>query len=68
MPGGGHSESAAVRTIGAIVALIAVVGYLILGWSFSGSDTTVPTVIGVILAASAIGWTLYNRVSSDNGT
>jgi hypothetical protein len=47
--------------------LIAVVGYLIFGWSFSGSDATVPTVIGIIVAASAIGWTLYSRLYSDNG-
>ena len=67
MPGRSSSGSAAVRTIGATIALIAVVGYLIFGWSFSGPDATVPTVIGIIVAASAIGWTLYSRLYSDNG-
>ncbi|WP_431358928.1 multidrug transporter [Halovenus amylolytica] len=62
MPGAGRSESAAVRAIGAIVALIAVVGYLIFGWSFTGSENTIPAAIGIIVAVSAIGWTLYSRL------
>jgi hypothetical protein len=66
MPGAGRSESAAVRRIGAIVALIAVVGYLIFGWSFNGSGSTTATAIGIIVAVSAIGWTLYG-VYSDGG-
>ena len=65
MPGAGRSDSPAVRAIGAIVALIAVVGYLIFGWSFNGSANTIPTAIGIIVAVSAIGWTLYSRVYSD---
>jgi len=65
MPGGGRSDSQVVRAIGAIVALIAVFGYLIFGWSFNGSANTIPTVIGIIVAVSAIGWTLYSRVYSD---
>jgi len=67
MPGAGRSDSPAVRAIGALVALIAVVGYLIFGWSFNGSANTIPTVIGIIVAVSAIGWTLYSRVYSDGG-
>ncbi|MFQ3295014.1 MAG: hypothetical protein ACI9PP_001941 [Halobacteriales archaeon] len=67
MSGAGRSESTAVRTIGATVALIAVVGYLIFGWSFNGSGTTVSTAIGIIVASLAIGWTVYSRVYSDGG-
>jgi len=67
MPGAGRSDSPAIRAIGALVALIAVVGYLIFGWSFDGSANTIPTVIGIIVAVSAIGWTLYSRVYSDGG-
>jgi cobalamin biosynthesis protein CobD/CbiB len=67
MPGAGRSDSPVVRAIGALVALIAVVGYLIFGWSFNGSANTIPTAIGVIVAVSAIGWTLYSRVYSDGG-
>ena len=65
MPGAGRSESAVIRTIGYSVAVVAVGGYLLFGWSFDGDSAIVPTVIGVIVAASAIGWTLYNRVYSD---
>jgi hypothetical protein len=39
MPGGGRSDSPAVRIIGGIVALIAVVGYLVFGWSWVESFT-----------------------------
>jgi hypothetical protein len=68
MPGTGHSQSAAIRTIGYSVAVVAVGGYLLFGWSFDGGSAIVPTVIGVIVAASAIGWTLYRRVFSDKGS
>jgi hypothetical protein len=66
MPGAGRSESAAVRAIGATVALVAVVGYLVFGWSFGGSNATTPTVIGIIVAASVIGWALYSRLFADD--
>jgi hypothetical protein len=56
-----------VRTIGAVVALIAVVGYLIFGRSFNGSGSTVATAIGIIVAVLAIGWTVYSRVYSERG-
>ncbi|OYR51325.1 MULTISPECIES: hypothetical protein [unclassified Halorubrum] len=67
MPGSGRSDSPAIRAIGTIVALIAVIGYLIFDWSFNGSANTIPAVIGIIVAVSAIGWTLYSRVYSDGG-
>jgi hypothetical protein len=62
MPGAGRSDSRTVRLIGAIVALVAVVGYLAFGWSFDDSGNTVPTVVGVVAAITAVGWTLYSRV------
>ncbi|MFC7060151.1 hypothetical protein [Halovenus salina] len=67
MPGAGRSQSAAVRTIGATVAVIAGVGYLFFGRSFSGAITTFPTVIGIIVAVAAVGWALYSRGYSDKG-
>jgi hypothetical protein len=67
MPGAGRSESPALRALGAIVGLLAIVGYLIFGWSFNGSGGTIPPAIGTIVAALAIGWTLYSRVYSDGG-
>lgn len=62
MPGRGRSASPAIRVIGVVVALIAVVGYLVFGWSFNSSENTLPTAIGIIVAVLAIGWTLYERV------
>jgi|GEM_PF-2667349 len=67
MPGAGHSKSAAVRTIGYSVAVVAVGGYLLFGWSFDGDSAIVPTAIGILVAVAAIGWTLYSRVYSDEG-
>jgi drug/metabolite transporter (DMT)-like permease len=68
MPGAGRSDSPAVRAIGTLIALIAVVGYLIFDWSFNGSAGTIPTAIGIIVAVSAIGWTLYSRIYSHGGS
>ncbi len=58
MPGGGRSDSPAVRMIGATVALIAIVGYLFFGWSW-GSGDAIPAAIGTIVAFSIIGWSFY---------
>jgi CHASE2 domain-containing sensor protein len=58
MPGAGRSNSPAVRIVGAIVALVAVVGYLVFGWSW-GSGDAVPAVIGTLVAVSIIGWSFY---------
>ncbi len=65
MPGAGRSNSLAVRGIGALVALTAVVGYLVFGWSFNGPTNTIPAAIGIIVAVSAIGWMIYSRVYLD---
>ena len=67
MPGAGRSNSTVVRGIGAVVALIALVGYLTLDWSFNGSGSSIPTGIGIIAAVSAVGWTLYRRYSGRGG-
>ena len=65
MPGAGRSESAVIRTLGAVVALLAVVGYLVFGWSFGGDSDIVPMVLGAAIAIVAIGWGLYTRVATD---
>jgi hypothetical protein len=64
MPGGGRSESTVARTLGGIVTLVAVVGYLAFGWSFDGSSGIVPAAIGIAVATVAIAWTLYSRIES----
>jgi hypothetical protein len=61
MPGAGNSQSIVLTIFGALVALIAVVGYLAFDWSFNGSSDIVPTAIGVVVAVVALGWTLYSR-------
>lgn len=58
VPGGGRSDSSVVRVIGAIVAVIAVLGYLVSGWSW-GSGDAIPTGVGAVVAAAVIGWSLY---------
>lgn len=65
MPGAGHSESLAVRFIGAMIGLIAAAGSLVLAWLFSNSKTTILTAIGIIVAVSAVGWILYSHMYSD---
>lgn len=62
MPGAGRSNAPLARGIGALVALIAVVGSLAFGWSFN-SPAPIPTAIGIFVAAVAIGWTLCNRIA-----
>jgi hypothetical protein len=64
MPGGGRSNSLALRIVGATVALIVVFGYLSSGWSW-GSGSDVLTTIGGIVAVSIIGWSFY-RIESMN--
>jgi hypothetical protein len=65
MPGGGRSDSSAVRIIGGIVALIAVVGYLVLGWPWGSGDLS-PTAIGTVVAVLIIVWSFY-KVESFTG-
>lgn len=67
MPGGGgRSGSRSVGFLGAIVALIAVVGYLGFGWSW-GSSNAIPTAVGIVVGASVIGWSFYKVESLTAG-
>lgn len=62
MPGR-PSRSKPVRYVGALAALVAVVGYVALGRRFDDGGGTVPVAFGVVLAVVAVGWTAY-RLSS----
>jgi hypothetical protein len=62
MPGAGGSESTAVGVLGALVALAAIAGTLLFGWSFGGSTDTVPLAIGVAVGVFAFGWSVYRRL------
>jgi hypothetical protein len=63
MPGR-SSRSTALRYVGIATALLALVGYTVLGWRFDGSGGTTPFAIGAAVAVFAVGWTLYQRLSS----
>lgn len=61
MPGR-PSQSRPRQYIGALVALIALVGYVVFDWRFGGTDGIVPFAIGTVCVIIAVGWTLYQRV------
>jgi hypothetical protein len=66
MPGRGGWDPPAIQVVGAMLALIAVVGYLVFGWSL-GSGDAIPTAIGTIVAVSIIGWSVYKIESLTAG-
>jgi len=61
MPGR-PSQSTPLHYVGAVVALIAVVGYTVFGWRFGESGGIVPFAIGAIIAIFVVVWTLYRYV------
>lgn len=63
MPGRA-SDSKALQFLGAAVFIVAVVGYVAFGWRFGESNGPIPLALGVLFAAIAIGWTVYERVSA----
>jgi hypothetical protein len=62
MPGRA-SESTSLRLIGAVAAVVGLVGYVVLGWRFDGTSGAVPTGLAVLAVAIALGATVYRRVS-----
>jgi hypothetical protein len=58
MPGS-RSESSLGTLVGIAVALVAVVGYVVFGWSFGESSGSVPFAIGALVAAVAVAWHLF---------
>lgn len=60
MPGRA-SESRPLRIAGLLTFVIGLVGYAIFGWRFGGDADPVSTVLGVVFAAAAIAWTVWNR-------
>lgn len=57
MPGRA-SESSMMWYVGAAVAIVAVVGYVVFGWRFGSADGLVPTALGVACAVAAVVWML----------
>lgn len=60
MPGR-YSQSKPLQYAGALVALIAIVGYLVFDWRFGATDVIVPLALGLVCVVLAVGWTLYQR-------
>lgn len=56
----GRNSSSIGTAIGVAVALVAIVGTQFLGWEWGGGQL-VPTVIGAVVAAIAIGAALSRR-------
>ena len=59
MPGR-PSQSRSLQIVGAVVALVAVVGAVAFDWQW-GSGDPVPTLLGVAVAALAVAVTIYRR-------
>jgi hypothetical protein len=64
MPGRA-SGSTSLRYVGVAVALVALIGWLALGWEFGG-DEFAPAVVGAVAAAVAVGLALYRRFGTDD--
>lgn len=58
MPGK-PSQSKPLQYVGALVAVVAVVGTVAFGWEFGATDDLAPVALGVVFAVVAIGATLY---------
>jgi len=60
MPGR-SSQSRTLQYVGAITAVVAVIGYVVFGWRFGDTDATIPFLFGALCVIIAIGWELYRR-------
>lgn len=60
MPGR-SSQSKPLQYVGALVALIAIVGYVVFDWRFGETNEIAPFGIGIVCVILAVGWTLYQR-------
>jgi len=63
MPGR-SSQSKPLQYIGIAAALLGIVGYTLLGWRFGETNGTTSFAVGAAVAVFAVGWTLYQRLSS----
>ncbi|WP_162991388.1 hypothetical protein [Halostella salina] len=61
MPGRASNQPV-LKILGAVAFVVAIVGSLAYGWSFSDSPPTA-TALGVGFAALAVAWTLYSRLA-----
>jgi len=61
MPGRA-SPSGSFQYIGVLVAVVAVIGYVVFGWRFGETDDMIPVVLATVCIGIALGWKLYKRV------
>lgn len=61
MPGR-RSQSKPLQYIGALIALIALVGYVAFDWRFGETDGVLPVALGLVCVVIAVGWTVYQRI------
>jgi len=61
MPGR-PSQSKPLQYIGALVALIALVGYVAFDWRFGETNGVLPLAIGIVCVIIAVGWEFYQRL------
>lgn len=61
MPGKA-TQSRGLRIVGALVAIVAVVGTVALGWEWGETSDVLPVAIGIGAAVLAVGWTIYTRL------
>lgn len=56
------SSSKGRQYIAALVAFVAVIGYVVFDWRFGETDSVVPLVLGAICVVTAVERELYQRV------
>ena len=65
MPGK-RSNSKTMQFVGILVTGIAVFGYFVFDWRFGEGNGLTPFTIGAVVAIFAVGFTLYQRISSSD--
>lgn len=60
MPGRA-SQSKPLQYVGAVVALIAVVGTVVFDWEFGASDGVLPVALGIASVVLVVGWAVSQR-------
>jgi multidrug efflux pump subunit AcrB len=63
MPGS-SAQSKTLQYVGVLVAVTAIIGYIVFGWQFGSDSGPVPVGIGITAAVFAVGWTLYQRAQT----